>query len=74
MLINRAFQQINNTPDPALFGFDQAGHLYIHDATHRSIRALWETLMQPHRLSEPEPTLNGFEPSHLGPSEDIARH
>lgn len=74
-LINSVFQEIHNAPDAALFGFDQADHLYIHDATHRSIRALWEALLQPRRevVSE-QPTLNGFDPPHLGPSEDVAAH
>ena len=74
MLINGAFQQIRHAPEAVLFGLDQADHLYIHDATHRSIRALWEALMQPRRPEMQEPTLTGFDLPRLGPSVDVATH
>src|SRR5437870_4700665 len=42
--INQAFQTIRNDPEATLFGFDQYGHVFIHETTHHSIRQLWEQL------------------------------
>jgi hypothetical protein len=34
--INQVFQTVRNDPEAALFGFDQYGHVYIHESTHNS--------------------------------------
>lgn len=78
--INQIFQQIRKDPEAALFGFDEANHVYIDAATHRSIRALWEELVRiraPATADSATPTTSprpGFMPPHVGPSEDIATH
>jgi len=72
--INRAFQTIRNDPEATLFGFDQQGHVFIHQTTHDSIRQLWEQLFAAHAPTGNGPALAGFTPPHLGPSEDIAQH
>lgn len=78
--INQAFQQIRNEHAAALFGFDQANHVYVHEVTHRSLRMLWEELVQLRAAeaagsSEPiPPPTFGFTPPRVGPSEDIAAH
>jgi hypothetical protein len=46
--INKAFQTIGNDPEATLFGFDQQGHVFIHQATHDSIRQLSEQLFAAH--------------------------
>ena len=72
--INQAFQTIRNDPEATLFGFDQQGHVFIHQTTHDSIRRLWEQLFAAHApmASGLEPA--GFTPPHLGSSEDMAQH
>ncbi len=45
-LINQAFQQVRGDPGVALFGLDQANHVYVHETTHRSIHNLWEELVR----------------------------
>jgi hypothetical protein len=82
--INQVFQQIRNDPEAALFGFDQANHVYIHEATHRSIRTLWQALTAargpgmaagmaaPVAASAAPPF--GFTPAQLGPADDVAAH
>jgi len=72
--INHAFQTIRDDPEVTLFGFDQRGHVFIHQATHDSIRQLWEQLFAAHAPMASDPPLAGFTPPHLGPSEDIAQH
>ena len=78
--INQAFQSIRNDPEAALFGFDQYGHVYIHETTHRSIRWVWEQLVAAHSPATGSPATAGerapagFTPPHLGPSEEIAQH
>jgi hypothetical protein len=72
--INQAFQMIRNDPEATLFGFDQQGHVFIHQTTHDSIRRLWEQLFAAHVPVANGPVLAGFTPPHLGPSEDIAEH
>ena len=71
--INQAFQAIRNDSEATLFGFDQQGHVFIHQTTHDSIRQLWEQLFAPHAPMSNGPSA-GFNPPHLGPSEDIAQH
>lgn len=46
--INQALQSVRGDPEAAMFGFDEAGHLYLHEATHRSIRQIWEQLVHAH--------------------------
>jgi hypothetical protein len=72
--INQAFQTIRNDPEATLFGFDQQGHVFIHQTTHDGIRQLWEQLLAAHAPIAGGPALTGFMPPHLGPSEDIAQH
>jgi hypothetical protein len=67
--INRVFQAIRNDPEANLFGFDQEGHIYIHETTHLSIRRLWE-----HLSAAALPAAGDFAPPHLGPSEEVATH
>jgi hypothetical protein len=79
--ITQAFRTVRNDPEGSLFGFDQYEQVWIHQTTHDSIRELWEQLF--HSQSPPAsdlsiartaPTLDGFTPPHLGPSEDVAQH
>jgi len=46
--INQAFQRIRNDPTASLFAGDESGHIYIHEATYRNIRQLWEKLVLGH--------------------------
>jgi hypothetical protein len=79
-VIKRSCMQVRNDPDAALFGFDRANHVYIHEMTHHSIRSLWEKLVRvsaeraaaPAAASVPSPF--GFVPPVVGPTEDIAAH
>jgi hypothetical protein len=78
-IINRSFIQVRNDPEVALFGFDQANHVYIHETTHRSIRTLWEELVQLSSETLRAPVAGGshptgFVPPVVGPSEDISAH
>ena len=78
--INRSYVQVRNDPEAALFGFDQANHVYVHETTHRNIRNLWEELVRLSAGPEPAPAHAdrpapfGFVPPVVGPSEDIAAH
>jgi hypothetical protein len=38
-VINRAFQSIRDDPEATLFGFGQYGRVFIHQATHESVRS-----------------------------------
>ena len=74
--INQTFQKVRNDPEAALFGFDQYGHVYVHEATHKSVRSLWEHFVAAHPPAsagamEAPP---GFALPHLGPSEAVAGH
>src|SRR5271167_5102702 len=78
---NRAFQTIRNDPEATLFGFDQQGHVFIHQTTHDSIRQLWQHLFAAYApmaggpaAAAGGPALAGFTPPRLGPSEDVAQH
>jgi hypothetical protein len=80
-LIDRAFRQVHGEPAGSLFGYDDAGHIYIHEATQASVRRVWEELVQARAGAERQPASfqavprpASFNPPHLGPSEDIAAH
>jgi hypothetical protein len=74
-VINRSFMQVRNDPEAALFGFDRANHVYVHEMTYRSIRTLWEELaqLQSHGIAaapaERSEATFGFVPPVVGPSE-----
>jgi hypothetical protein len=77
--INQAFQSIRNDPEATLFGFDQYGHVFIHQTTHDSVRQIWEQLFTTHTPIAGRPAAGDRPPAefslpHLGPSEDIAQH
>ena len=79
--IDRAFGQVRGESAGSLFGFDDAGHVYVHKATQASIHRVWEELLQARAAVErqpasfhPVPRPAIFTPPHLGPSEDIAVH
>ena len=72
--INQIFQRVRNDPEAALFGFDQYGHVYIHETTHHSIRGLWEHLFATDQHAASRPAPFGMTLPHVGPSEDIAGH
>ena len=77
--INQAFMRVRNDAEASLFGFDQVSHVYITEATHRSIRALWQKLLHQQAAASPAATSGpastfGFAPPRLGPSEDVAAH
>ena len=76
--IDRAFRQVHGAPAAGLFGFDDAGHVYIHEATQASIRRLWQELAQARAATEREPVFRpaagGFVPPRVGPSESVAGH
>lgn len=78
--IDRAFRQVHGDHGGSLFGFDEAGHLYIQEMTQASIRRIWEELVQARAAAEREsaleaaPRFEGFVPPRVGPSEDIAAH
>jgi hypothetical protein len=46
--INQALRTVRGDAEVSMFGFDDAGHLYLHEATHRSIRQIWGQLLQAH--------------------------
>jgi hypothetical protein len=72
--INQVFQTVRNDPEAALFGFDQYGHVYIHESTHHSVRRAWEQLFVADHYAASRPAPLGMTLPHLGPSEDIAGH
>ena len=80
--INKAFQNVRNDDEAALFGFDPYGRVYIHETTHQSIRWVWQQLVAAHApgpggsvpAGHGGPPPFGFTLPHLGPSEDIAQH
>ncbi len=79
-VIDRAFRQVCGERIGSLFGFVDAGHVYIHQTTQTSIRRVWEELVRARAAAEHQPHFEavprteGFIPPHLGPSEDIAAH
>jgi hypothetical protein len=78
--LNQAFRAVRNEPEASLFGFDQQGHVFIHETTWRSIRQVWERLfaarMPMAGLAEGAdgPEGGGFVLPRLGPSEEVATH
>lgn len=77
--INQAFQSIRKDREVTLFGFDQFGHVFIHQTTHDSVRELWQQLVatcppltQGLGAGDGEAEA-GFNPPHLAPSEGIAQ-
>ena len=77
--INQAFQSIRKDREVTLFGFDQFGHVFIHQTTHDSVRELWQQLVatcppltQGLGAGDREAEA-GFNPPHLAPSEGIAQ-
>jgi hypothetical protein len=72
--LNHAFMRLRNDPEAVLLGFDDSSHVYLHAATHASIRALWEMLIAtaaPERAAAPA---IGFVPPEIGPAEAVAAH
>jgi len=72
--INQVFRTVRNDPEAALFGFDQYGHVYIHESTHQSVRRAWEQLFITDQYAANRPAPLGMTLPRLGPSEDIAGH
>jgi hypothetical protein len=79
--INAMLRRLRNDPDAALFGFDDYGHVYIHEATHRAVRQVWEeiTRVMPlapatHIASNAAMPPFGFTAPALGPNEAVATH
>ena len=72
--INQVFQTVRNDPAAALFGFDQYGHVYIHESTHHSVRRAWEQLFVSDQQPASQTPPLGLTLPHLGPSDDIAGH
>jgi hypothetical protein len=79
-LIDRAFRQIHGDRAGSLFGFDEAGHVFIHETTQLSIRRVWQELVEARTIAErqaaPEtmPLSDGFVAPRVGPSEDVTTH
>ena len=72
--INQVFQTVRNDPAAALFGFDQYGHVYIHESTHHSVRRAWGQLFVSDQQPSSQTAPLGLTLPHLGPGEDIAGH
>jgi hypothetical protein len=73
--INRVLREIRDNAEASVFGFDEAGHIYIHETTYRSIRQVWEQLLLAHSpgaLSEPVDALNAA-PDGAEPYESAMR-
>ena len=79
-LIDRVYRQIHGDSAESLFGFDEAGHIFIHETTQLSIRRVWQELVEAraaaerHAARETMPRSDGFVPPRVGPSEDITTH
>lgn len=41
-VINQALRQVRRDPNVSLIGFDEEGHCYVHQETHRNIGQLWQ--------------------------------
>jgi hypothetical protein len=64
---------VRNDAEAALFGFDQYGHIYIHETTHYYIRRPWKQLFVVDEQAPTRPAPLGMTLPHLGP-EDITGH
>ncbi len=76
-VINQALQSVRGDAQAAMFGFDDAGQLYLHETTHCSIRQLWEQLVQAHAAEARGPGTEGgapgFPPQGIVPQEPSMR-
>jgi hypothetical protein len=72
-VIDIAFREIRDDREAALSGFDERNRVYLHEATYRSIRRVWEELALA-RMPELAASPAGFVPPRVGPSEDILAH
>lgn len=52
-VINQALQQLRRDPNVGLFGFDEEGHCYVHQETHRSIGRLWQEFVASQMQRQP---------------------
>ena len=79
-LIDRAFRQIRGEAAGSLFGFDETGHIYLHETTRLSIRRVWEELVHAQAAVDEAAAREAaaqperFVAPRLGPSENIAAH
>ncbi len=71
--IDIAFREIRGDREAALFGFDEHNRVYLHEASYRSIRVVWEELVRT-RMPGPTAPQAGFVAPRVGPSEDILAH
>ncbi len=72
--IGQAFMRVRNDPEAVLLGFDASNHVYLHEATHASIRSVWERLTGAERPTPAVAPPFGFVPPEIGPAEAIAAH
>ena len=72
--INAVYRDVRADPAATLFGFDDHGHLYVDEETHRSVRHLWEQLSRPTPTPAADTPTVGFAAPHLGPSQSVASH
>ena len=72
--INHAFMRVRNDPEAVLLGFDSSNHVYVHEATHGGMRAVWERLIGTDAQARATPPPFGFVPPEMGPAEAIAAH
>ena len=73
-ILSQGFMRVRNDPEAVLLGFDSANHVYLHEATHASIRSVWEKLTGMEDAARREAAPFGFVPPEAGPSEPIAAH
>jgi hypothetical protein len=52
--LTAAFRQVRKDGAATLFGYDQAGMVYIHETTYQSFRTLWKGLILGEFASSPE--------------------
>jgi hypothetical protein len=52
--LTTAFRQVRKDGAATLFGYDQAGMVYIHETTYHSLRTLWKGLVLGEFASSPE--------------------
>ena len=72
--ISQAFMRVRNDREAVLLGFDASNHVYMHEATHAGIRAVWEMLTGTERPTPAAPPPFGFVPPEIGPAEAVAAH